>query len=90
MLPHLSPPGWALSIIAVLTILMQAPNIFDPSKFMAEFKLTNKPAAQLIGEPPFRSQDPLDSINTTDRIIADDSISRAIHDCMIHYEDASH
>jgi len=46
----LSPPGWALSIIAILTIVMQAPNIYNPSAFMTEFNLTNKPAAQLIGQ----------------------------------------
>jgi len=50
MIPQLSLPGWALALIATLTILMQAPNIYNPSTFMDEFKLTNKPAAQLIGK----------------------------------------
>lgn len=49
MLPQLSPPGWALLVIAALTIIMQTPNIYNPSAFMAEFGISNKPAAQLIG-----------------------------------------
>ena len=51
MVPQLSPPGWALLAIAALTIIMQTPNIYNPSAFMAEFGISNKPAAQLIGRP---------------------------------------
>lgn len=50
MVPQLSPPGWALSIIAALTIIMQTPNLYNPSAFMAEFEISNKPTAQLIGK----------------------------------------
>lgn len=49
-IPQLSPPGWALSIMAVVTIIMQTPNIYNPSALMTEFQLSNKPAAQLIGK----------------------------------------
>ncbi len=50
MIPHLSPPGWALSVIAALTIVIQIPNIYNPSDFMAEFQILNKAVAQLIGK----------------------------------------
>lgn len=49
-IPRLSPPGWALSVIAVLTIIMYAPSIYNPSAFMTEFRLSNEPAARLIGK----------------------------------------
>jgi len=52
-MPMLSPPGWALSIMATLTIIMQAPNLYNPSAFMTEFNLASKPAAQLIGKSVF-------------------------------------
>ena len=45
-----SPPGWALGSIAVLTIIMQGPNVFNPSGFMKDFQLANEPAAKMIGE----------------------------------------
>lgn len=51
MIPQLSPPGWALSIIAALTIIMQVPNIYNPSAFMVEYQISSGRAAQLIGEP---------------------------------------
>ncbi len=53
MLPQLSPPGWTLLVIAALTIIMQTPNIYNPSAFMADFRISNKPTAQLIGRPAF-------------------------------------
>jgi len=49
MIPHLSPPGWALSLIAALTIIMQIPNIYNPSDFIAEYQILNEAVAQLIG-----------------------------------------
>lgn len=49
MIPQLSPPGWTLLVIAALTIIMQTPNIYNPSAFMAEFGISDKPVAQLIG-----------------------------------------
>ncbi len=52
-MPMLSPSGWALSIMATLTIIMQAPNLYNPSAFMTEFNLASKPAAQLIGKSVF-------------------------------------
>lgn len=48
MIPQLSPPGWTLLVIAALTIIMQTPNIYNPSAFMAEFGISDKPVAQLI------------------------------------------
>jgi len=51
MVPHLSPPGWALSVMAALTIIMQTPNLYNPSAFMAEFQISSPAAAQLIGKP---------------------------------------
>lgn len=51
MIPQLSPPGWTLLVIAALTIIMQTPNLYSPSAFMAEFGISNKPTAQLIGRP---------------------------------------
>ena len=45
-----SPPGWALASIAVLTIIMQSPNIFNASGFMKDFQLANEQAAKMIGE----------------------------------------
>lgn len=51
-IPKLSPPGWALAPLAIITIIMQIPNLYDPSAFMEEFQFTSAPAAQLIGKLP--------------------------------------
>lgn len=51
MMPQLSKPGWALSVIAALTIMLQTSNIYNPYAIMDEFKISNKADAQLIGKP---------------------------------------
>ena len=58
MIPQLSPPGWALSVIAAITIIMQIPNIYNPSALMAEFQISNKSEAQLIGNPRSSTESP--------------------------------
>ncbi|KAI9643525.1 hypothetical protein NHQ30_008144 [Ciborinia camelliae] len=44
----LSRPGWALSIIAVITIFTQIATLIDPSSFIQDFKVESTEAVRLI------------------------------------------
>lgn len=50
MTPFLSPPGWALSLIASLTVVMIGPSTYDPGSFMKECQIPSSGAARMIGE----------------------------------------
>ena len=51
----ISRPGWALSIIAVVTIITQIATLINPSSFIQDFKIDSVEAVRLIGNAPFSS-----------------------------------
>lgn len=57
MMRQLSKPGWALSAMAALTIMLQAPNIYNPFTIMDDFNISNKADAQLIGKSESYTRD---------------------------------
>ncbi|ATZ56074.1 hypothetical protein BCIN_12g06080 [Botrytis cinerea B05.10] len=44
----ISRPGWALSIIAVVTIITQIATLINPSSFIQDFKVDSVEAVRLI------------------------------------------
>lgn len=62
MLKPKSPPGWALAIIAVVTILLQGLDIYDPTAFMKDLGISDRDDARVIGMPsPFYLHKPITS-----------------------------
>lgn len=47
--PSLSPPGWALALMASPVIFTSLRTVYDPAPFMEQFQISSLEATRLIG-----------------------------------------